>query len=114
MRKAPSRTPSDPGGNRRPAPDTVTHLAARVAALEAAVAGLAGQRVSGTEGAEKEFYTTAELATVMNVTVYTVSARWCGGGRIEAVKDAATGRWKIPGGEYRRLVRGGGMRPRAD
>jgi hypothetical protein len=62
---------------------------------------------------EKEWYSTAELAEEMRVSHYTVQERWCNAGRIECVKDHETGRWRIPGHEYRRLVTGGGLRPRS-
>lgn len=55
----------------------------------------------------KEWYTTAEVASMMNVTRHTVQERWCNAGRIECEKDAATGKWRIPGYEYDRLRRSG-------
>ncbi len=58
----------------------------------------------------KDWYTTGELAEAMNVSQFSVQARWCAGGRIECEKDNDTGRWRIPGHEYRRLLAGGGLR----
>ena len=55
----------------------------------------------------KEWYTTAEVATLMQVTRHTVQERWCNQGRIECEKDPSTGKWRIPGHEYDRLRRGG-------
>jgi hypothetical protein len=58
----------------------------------------------------KEWYSTAEVAEAMDVSQYTVQERWCNGHRIESVKDPDTGKWKIPGREYRRLVLGGALK----
>jgi hypothetical protein len=55
----------------------------------------------------KEWYTTAEVAAMMNVTRHTVQERWCNAGRIECEKDPTTGKWRIPGHEFERLRRGG-------
>src|SRR5262245_32773560 len=60
--------------------------------------------------APKEGYSRAELGSARGVSQYTVQERWCNGGRIEAEKDAVTGRWRIPGREFRRLVQGGGLK----
>ncbi len=61
---------------------------------------------------EKEWYSTSELAEAMDVSVYTIAERWCNGGRIECSKDPDTGKWRIPGEEFRRLVKGGQLKPR--
>lgn len=61
---------------------------------------------------EKEWYTTAELAEAMGVKQYTIQERWCNAGRIECEKDGESGKWRIPGREYRRLVAGGPLRPK--
>jgi hypothetical protein len=60
----------------------------------------------------KEWHSTGELAEAMGVSVYTVAERWCNGGRIACEKDPDTGKWRIPGAEFERLVRGGGLKPR--
>lgn len=93
--------------------DSLDGLSVRVAALETLVAGLTALRGTLNADAAREFYSTADLARAKRVSVYTVTARWCSTGRIEAVKDEETGRWKIPAREYRRLVAGGGLRPKA-
>jgi hypothetical protein len=62
--------------------------------------------------AAKEWYSTSELAEAMGLSQYTVQARWCNAARIECEKDPETGKWRIPGSEFRRLVKGGGLRPR--
>jgi hypothetical protein len=62
------------------------------------------------QAVEKEFYTTAEVAQAMQVSVYTVCARWCKQGRIACEKDRDTGKWRIPGSEFRRLVKGGAVK----
>jgi Mn-dependent DtxR family transcriptional regulator len=59
----------------------------------------------------KEYYTTEELAAAMKKKPYTVREHWCNAGRVECEKDEA-GKWRIPGHEYRRLVNGGGIRPK--
>jgi hypothetical protein len=43
---------------------------------------------------------------------YTIQERWCNDGRIECEKDPESGKWRIPGGEYRRLVGGGALKPK--
>ena len=62
---------------------------------------------------EKEWYSTAELAEIMDVKQYTVQERWCNQGRIECMKDD-NGKWRIPGSEVRRLRGGGGLAPAND
>ena len=64
------------------------------------------------ERVEKEWYTTNEVAKLMEVSQYTVQERWCNRGRIECEKDPETGKWRIPGQEFRRLKSGGGLLPR--
>jgi hypothetical protein len=64
------------------------------------------------EEVRKEWYSTGELAEAMGVTTFTVSERWCNQGRIVCEKDPDSGRWLIPGAEYRRLVKGGALRPK--
>ena len=61
---------------------------------------------------EKEWYSTGELAEILGKSQYTIQERWCNDGRIECEKDPATGKWRIPGHEIRRLRAGGGMLPR--
>ncbi len=94
--------------------DSLGGLSARVTALEAQVAELTALRETLSVDVPREFYSTADLARAKGVSVYTVTARWCGTGRVEAVKDEQTGRWKIPAHEFRRLVAGGGLRPKAE
>lgn len=85
----------------------------RLSGIEDAIATVL-RRLGEEEAAPlKEWYSTTEVAAAMGVTVYTVSARWCADGRVDAVKDGDSGRWKIPACEYRRLVAGGGLRPKA-
>lgn len=59
---------------------------------------------------EKEWYSTSELAEAMGKSRYTVQERWCNEGRIECEKDTESGKWRIPGDEYRRLVAGGALK----
>jgi hypothetical protein len=60
---------------------------------------------------EKEYYATQELATALGKAVFTITERYCNAGRIECQKDEASGKWMIPGHEYRRLVAGGALLP---
>jgi len=55
----------------------------------------------------KDWYSTAEVAELMNISQYTVQQRWCNAGRITCEKDAESGKWRIPGEEFERLRRGG-------
>jgi helix-turn-helix protein len=59
----------------------------------------------------KDWYTTDELATALNKSPFTIREKWCNAGRIECEKDSGTGKWRIPGAEYRRLVNGGALKP---
>lgn len=60
---------------------------------------------------EKEWYTTDELAKALGKAQWTVQEKWCNRGRIDCEKDPDTGKWRIPGSEFRRLVKGGSLRP---
>lgn len=61
----------------------------------------------GEQGAQKDWYSTAEVAEIMGVSQYTVQERWCNCGRVECEKDPNSGKWRIPGLEFERLRRGG-------
>lgn len=63
---------------------------------------------------EKEWYGTDEVAKILGKADFTVREKWCNQGRIEAVKDEGTGKWRIPGHELQRLRNGGGLRPPKD
>jgi excisionase family DNA binding protein len=63
---------------------------------------------------EKEWYSTDEVAKILGKADFTVREKWCNQGRIEAVKDEGTGKWRIPGHELKRLRNGGGLRPAKD
>ncbi len=82
----------------------------RLAALESKLAEV--HEAVLDQRTQKEWYTTAELAQMKGVSQYTVQERWCNQGRIASEKDPATGKWRIPGREYRRLMNGGGLLPR--
>ena len=79
----------------------------RIQALQSQVNSLR-ELLSGQQ-IVKEWYTTGELASAMQVSAYTVQERWCNQGRIECEKDPNTGRWRIPGQEVRRLTAGGNL-----
>ena len=70
------------------------------------------QQILLSQRIEKEWYTSSQLADAMNVSRYTVQERWCNQGRIDCEKDTDTGKWRIPGAEYRRIVDGGKLRPK--
>ncbi len=61
---------------------------------------------------EKEWYSTRELAEIMGKSDYTIRERWCNDGRIECEKDPNSGKWRIPGQEFRRLRAGGSLLPK--
>jgi len=61
---------------------------------------------------QKEWYSTGELADALDKSQYTIQERWCNDGRIECEKDPESGKWRIPGAEYRRLVGGGALKPK--
>lgn len=112
-RNAPPDAPGDPVLR------AVADLSRRLGAVEEVIVGLTGtpgsaanlRRLLQGGPAEKAWYSTSELAAAMGVSQYTVTERWANQGRIDAEKDPDTGRWRIPGREYRRLL-GGGL-PRA-
>ena len=80
-------------------------LERRIAELAARIEELVGNASAVPQ--PKEWYTTAEVAALMQVTRHTVQERWCNQARIECEKDPSTGKWRIPGHEYDRLRRGG-------
>ena len=80
----------------------------RLATIEQTVVDM--HRMLQAKAVEKEWYSTAELAEAMGVSQYTVQERWCNAGRIECEKDPDNGKWRIPGHEYLRLVKGGRLR----
>ena len=81
-------------------------VAERLARIEAKLDGLLTERQN-----EKEWYRTDEVAEILGKSDFTVREKWCNQGRIEAVKDEESGKWKIPGHEVQRLRNGGGLRP---
>ncbi|MGO8746707.1 MAG: helix-turn-helix domain-containing protein [Thermoguttaceae bacterium] len=80
-------------------------LDGRLQRLEQSVANMAEMLQSRKP--EKEWYTTAEVAELLGKKDYTIREKWCHRGRIKAEKDPATGRWRIPGDEVQRLLKGG-------
>ena len=89
------------------------HLAAVLRQLHSMEEKLDGvQQILLSQRIEKEWYTSSQLADAMNVSRYTVQERWCNQGRIDCEKDTDTGKWRIPGAEYRRIVDGGKLRPK--
>jgi len=88
----------------------VLMLGQRMTAMEQNVAEI--KSVVLAQRIEKEWYTTSELAEALGRSQYTIQERWCNEGRIECEKDPESGKWRIPGEEYRRLVGGGSMKPK--
>jgi hypothetical protein len=68
------------------------------------------EEVRGLLAVEKEWYSTDELASALGKAPFTIREKWCNSGRIDAEKDPVSGKWRIPGHEYRRLVNGGALR----
>src|SRR5262249_7947837 len=107
------------GGLGEPGDSALGVLLERLASIEHAVTDRLTTieevmyRLLENKGAEKEWDSTAELAEAMKGSVYTVTERWWNAGRIDCEKDPATGKWRIPGEEYRRLVRGGPLKPKS-
>jgi hypothetical protein len=101
--------------NQEPPPDIVLQailaIGQRLAILEAKVTDI--HQVVLAQRIEKEWYTTGELAEALGKSQYTIQERWCNDGRIECEKDPESGKWRIPGHEYRRLVGGGALKPKA-
>lgn len=60
----------------------------------------------------KDWYSTEELAAALGKARWTIQEKWCNAGRIECQKDHATGKWRIPGHEFTRLVNGGLPHPK--
>ncbi len=89
---------------------TVLLLGQRLAALEEKVTDI--HQVILSQRVQKDWYTTSETAKALEKTDYTVRERWCNDGRIECEKDPESGKWRIPGHEYRRLVSGGALKPK--
>jgi hypothetical protein len=88
----------------------VLMLGQRLGALEEKVAEI--HQTVMAHRVEKEWYTTAELAEAVGKKQFTIQERWCNDGRIECEKDPDSGKWRIPGAEYRRLVGGGALKPK--
>jgi hypothetical protein len=89
---------------------SVLMLGQRLAVVDERVSEI--HRTIMSQRLEKEWYTTTELAEAMNKSQFTVQERWCNDGRIECEKDPETGKWRIPGHEFRRIVAGGGLLPK--
>ena len=89
---------------------TLISLGQRMKTLEEMIAEV--HEIMLAQRVEKEWYTTTELADAVGKSQFTIQERWCNGGRIECEKDPESGKWRIPGDEYRRLVAGGALKPR--
>lgn len=91
--------------------ETLARIEDRIAAAEVAIAELA--QLAAAPAREKEFYTTAEVARILNRRPFTVR-EWCRLKRVRAVR-AATGRgtdpeWRISHAELQR-IRNEGLLP---
>ncbi len=89
---------------------TLVFLLQRVTSMDEKIAEI--HEATMTQRVEKEWYNTTELAEALGKSQFTVQERWCNGGRIECEKDEESGKWRIPGDEYRRLVGGGELKPK--
>jgi len=85
-------------------------LGQRVAALDEKLTEV--HQTIPAQRVEKDWYTTGELADALDKSQYTIQERWCNDGRIECEKDPESGKWRIPGTEYRRIVGGGALKPK--
>jgi hypothetical protein len=101
-------------GNHEPQSDllfqSLLMLGQRLTMLETKVTDI--HAVVLAQRVEKEWYTTGELAEALGKSQYTIQERWCNEGRIQCEKDPESGKWRIPGDEYRRLVGGGALKPK--
>ena len=88
----------------------VLMLGQQVAALDKKLSEI--HQVVLSQRVQKEWYTTNELAEALDKSHFTIQERWCNDGRIECEKDPTSGKWRIPGQEYRRLVGGGALKPK--
>ena len=88
---------------------TILLLGQRVASLDEKLTEV--HQTIMAQRVQKEWYTTGELAEAMGKSQYTIQERWCNDGRIACEKDPESGKWRIPGHEYRRLVGGGALKP---
>ena len=89
---------------------TILMLGQRVASLDEKLTEV--HQTITAQRVQKEWYSTGELADALDKSQYTIQERWCNDGRIECEKDPESGKWRIPGAEYRRLVGGGALRPK--
>ena len=89
----------------------LSDLGKRMSALERCVADLCDVLQRG-QPSGKQWYTTTELAQALKKSQFTVQERWCNDGRIECEKDPESGKWRIPGNEYQRLLGGGTLKPK--
>jgi hypothetical protein len=108
---SPSISGSQGGLESRLVVQALSELGNRISALERCVAELSDVLRRG-QPSGKEWYTTTELAVAMGKSQYTIQEHWCNDARIECGKDPESGKWRIPGHEYQRLVAGGALRPK--
>ncbi|NLY01164.1 MAG: hypothetical protein GXY83_34160 [Rhodopirellula sp.] len=88
----------------------VMMLGQRLTSLERSVTEI--HEIVTSTRVQKEWYSTTELAEALDKSQFTIQERWCNCGRIECEKEPESGKWRIPGHEYRRLVSGGGLLPK--
>ena len=99
------------GKDNNPVLEVVRSLGERLADIEQLVIAIHDRLETRRPQEEwKEWYDTGELAQALGVSQHTVQARWCSVGRVECEKDPGSGKWRIPGREFRRLVKGGSLR----
>jgi hypothetical protein len=93
-----------------PAHSALYLISQRLTAIEQKVGEV--HQVLLAQRTEKEWYTTTDLAEAFDKCQYTIQERWCNDGRIECEKDPNSGKWRIPGAEFRRLLGGGSLKPK--
>jgi len=89
--------------------DGIDSLGRRLVIVEESLAEVKRELHHGAPA--KEWYSTSEVAEILDKSDFTVRERWCNQDRIECEKDPDSGKWRIPSAEVHRLRNGGGLRP---
>lgn len=83
---------------------TIDRLADRIESLEKRIEAVVVGRL------DKEWYTTEEVAVLMDRAPWTVR-QWCLQGRVRAKKRSGTDRWVVSRDEVERLMNNGLLKP---
>jgi hypothetical protein len=84
--------------------EKIDHLAERIGSLEKRIEAVVVGRL------DKEWYTTEEVAVLMDRAPWTVR-QWCLQGRVRAKKRSGTDRWVVSRDEVERLMNEGLLKP---